>query len=65
MARELHLQSDTTSMGRYPCTVEDRLEKNSVETNGVEPAPMEAGDIDDVENVDEVPSSLDFHEHET
>jgi len=45
------------------------MEKISVETNGVDPVPMEVEDIDDVENtVDEIQSdseSSDFHEHES
>ena len=43
------------------------LEKGPVETNSVDPVPMKMEDIDDgVENtVDEIPSSSDFHEHES
>ena len=51
----------------------EQLEKGSVETNGVEPVPMEVQDIDDVveETVVEIPpskmqkTSSDFHEHNT
>ena len=43
-----------------------QLEKSPVETNGVEPAPMDVEDIDDLESsVDETLSSSDCHEHES
>ena len=45
----------------------EQLEKSSVDTNGVDPEPMEVEDIDDVEDiVDEIQSeSSNFHERES
>ena len=45
----------------------EQLEKSSVDTNGVDPEPIEVEDIDDVEDiVDEIQSeSSNFHEHES
>jgi RNase H len=44
----------------------EQLEKISVETNDVDPAPIDVEDIDDVENTDgEIPSSSDLHEDES
>ena len=44
----------------------EQLQKSHVETNGVEPAPMEVQDRDDVENtVTEIPASLSARQDKT